>query len=213
MADKNFIVPIALEVKGQAEIILKNVGLSLIKPKFYKVNESVVSEENTDFDNDGTIGNMLGMPVFDSITFKNPNNQIQNFVNGGEGQGANSSDLVLITALITASKNKNIVVTKIQGRNGTVKEYVSDDDYTISIKGVLVGKYANVRPVDEIKKLENLCDSPLEVDIVSNFLADLNVLTVVITSHSKTQREGMRNVIDFEIQCLSETPFEIKSNA
>jgi hypothetical protein len=213
MADKNFIVPIALAVKGQSEMILRNAGLSLLKPKFYRVNASVVDEEDTTFDNDGTIGNMLGMPVFDSITFKNPNNQTQTFVNGGEGQGANSSDLVLITALITASKNKNIVVTKIQGRNGTVKEYVSDDDYTISIKGVLVGKYANKRPVDEIKKLEDLCDIPLEIDIVSNFLADLNVLTVVITSHSKTQREGMRNVIDFEIQCLSETPFEIKSNA
>lgn len=209
----NFIIPVSEQVKGEAKLILKSVGLALIKPKFYKVDLETINEEAGN-DLDGYTGNMSGMPVFDSITFKNPaGNETQTFVEGQPNGLVNDSDLTLVTALISINKSKNIVVTKIQGRNGTVKEYVSDDDYQINIRGVIVGKYSNKRPIDEMKKLEDYCNFNREIDIVCNFLNDLNVQTVVIISHTKSQREGTRNVIDFEIQCLQETPFEIKSNA
>lgn len=211
--NENFIIPVSEQVKGEAKLILKGVGLALIKPKFYNVDLDTINEEAGD-DLDGYIGNLKGMPVFDSITFKNPSGaEIQTFVEGQQTGLVTDSDLTLITALISINKTKNIVLTKIQGRNGTVKEYVSDDDYQISIKGVIVGKYSNKRPVDEIKKLEDYCNFNGEIDIVCSFLNDLGVNTVVITGHSKAQREGTRNVVDFEIQCLQETPFEIKSNA
>lgn len=210
----NFIIPVANEIKGQSELILKNVGLSFIKPKFYNIDTDGIANENADSESDGNIGNLLGMPVFDSIIFKNPTgNATQTFADNQNSNLVNDNDLILTTALITANKNKNIVVTKVQGRNGSIKEYVSDDDYQINIRGVIVGKYANKRPIDELKKLEDFCNSPLEIDVVCPFINDLGVLTVVITGHSKTQREGTRNVFDFEINCLQETPFEIKSNA
>lgn len=211
--NENFIIPVSEQVKGEAKLILKGVGLALIKPKFYNVDTDTINEEIGD-DLDGYIGNMKGMPVFDSITFKNPaGNNTQLFAQDNPSGLVDATDLTLITALISINKTKNIVLTKIQGRNGTVKEYVSDDDYQISIKGVIVGKYSNKRPIEEIKKLENYCNFNGEIDIVCSFLNDLGVNTVVITGHSKAQREGTRNVIDFEIQCLQETPFEIKSNA
>jgi len=213
--DKNFIIPVTQEVIGEAKMILKGAGLALIKPKFYKVDVDTKDEEKLDArDFDGYIGNMSGMPVFDSITFKNPAGNNTQLFDKDNPQGlVNATNLTLITALISVNKNKNIVLTKIQGRNGTVKEYVSDDDYQISIKGTIVGKYSNKRPIDEVKKLENYCNFNGEIEIVCNFLNDLGVNTVVITSHSKSQREGTRNVVDFEIQCLQETPYEIKSNA
>jgi hypothetical protein len=205
MIDRNnFIVPISQEVKGQAEFILASTSLQFIKPKFYQIDEATVAEENSpEVQSNFVKGNLNGLPVFDSIVLKKT---------GGTAT-IGADDLIMVTALISANKPRNIVLTKIQGRNGTVKEYVSDDDYQINIKGVIVGKYANKRPIEELKKLEDFCNEQAELNVISNFINDLGVNTIVITGHTINQRESMRNVIDFEISCLSEEPFEIKSNA
>ena len=209
----DFILPNNPQIKGEATQILKGVGLALIKPKFYKVDTDAVALEDDSLDSSGT-GNLLGMPIFDAITFQKLTVATVNQSDVNEiSQNQIGVDLVLTTALITANKPKNIVLTKVQGRNGTVKEYVSDDDYQISIRGALVGKYSNKRPEQEFNLLKQYCDINLEINVISNFLNDLGIYTIVITNFTYTQREGTRNVVDFEIQCLQETPFEIKTNA
>lgn len=218
MARQQFTFVDGLNPKGQAELILKSAGLGLLKPKFYRLDAAKIAEEQEPEDTMGITGNLSGTPVFDAVIFKNPGGNFTlgqfNDTNSQSGSGQiTDEDLVLPIALITATQEKNIVRTKIQGRNGTVKEYISDDDWNINIKGVLVGDNSNKRPVDELKKLDKFRSSPLALDVISNFLDDLKVYTVVITSATYEQREGMRNVYDFNINCYSDEPFELKSNA
>lgn len=218
MARQEFTFTKGLNPKGQAELILKGAGLGLFKPKFYRLDVDKISEEQQPEDTMGVTGNLSGTPVFDAVVFKNPGgNFTLGQFNTSDSQTTSGQitedDLVLPIALITATQEKNIVRTKIQGRNGTVKEYISDDDWQINIKGVLVGDNSNKRPVDELKKLDKFRSSPMALDIISNFLDDLKVYTVVITSVSYEQREGMRNVYDFNINCYSDEPFELKLNA
>ena len=64
-----------------------------------------------------------------------------------------------------------------------------------------------------MKKLDTFCKSPFSLDVVSNVLDYFKIYTVVISGYDYEQREGMRNVFDFSINCYSDEPFEIKSNA
>jgi hypothetical protein len=204
-------------IANQSKLILKGLGLGLLKPKFYNIDQTKVSKEQEYEDTLGVTGNLSGMQVFDAVIFKKPagaGNQIQTFVPDSRNTGLiTANDLVLEVALITATQEKNIVKTAVQGRNGTIKEYVSDGDWQISIRGVIVGELSNKRPSEELKKLDLFRGYNAEIDVISNFLDDLKVYTVVITNVTYEQREGMRNVYDYTLTCLSETPFEIKSNA
>jgi len=204
-------------IENQSKLILKGLGLGLLKPKFYNIDQTKVSKEQEFEDTLGVTGNLSGMQVFDAVIFKKPagaGNQTQTFVPDSRNTGQiTANDLVLEVALITATQEKNIVKTSVQGRNGTIKEYVSDGDWQISIRGVIVGELSNKRPSEELKKLDLFRGYNAEIDVISNFLDDLKVYTVVITNVTYEQREGMRNVYDYTLTCLSETPFEIKSNA
>jgi len=204
-------------IENQSKLILKGLGLGLLKPKFYNIDQTKVSKEQEFEDTLGVTGNLSGMQVFDAVIFKKPagaGNKTATFVSDNRNTGQiTANDLVLEVALITATQEKNIVKTSVQGRNGTIKEYVSDGDWQISIRGVIVGELSNKRPSEELKKLDLFRGYNAEIDVISNFLDDLKVYTVVITNVTYEQREGMRNVYDYTLTCLSETPFEIKSNA
>lgn len=201
-----------LSVQNQAKLIIKGVGGALLKTQFYNIDRKRVAREQEDEEMYGAKGNLLGAPVFDAVVFKKPNGDatLSSQNNGGQ---ITSEDLVLPIALITITQEKNIVKTAIQGRNGTIKEYVSDGDFNVNIKGVIVGMDSNKPPVAELKKLDTFCTSPLTLDVVSNVLDYFKIYTVVITGYTYEQREGMRNVYDFDLNCLSDIPFEIKSNA
>ena len=74
----------------------------------------------------------LGTPVFSNIVFE-PGSFIP--LDGGDPISYQGIDLD--TVLITVSQGKNIITTNIQGKSGTVKEYVSDSDFIINVQGVL----------------------------------------------------------------------------
>jgi len=204
-------------IENQSKLILKGLGLGLLKPKFYNIDQTKVAKEQEYEDTLGIMGNMSGMQVFDAVILKKPaqfDNKVQGFTPDSKTTGQiTSNDLVLEIALITATQEKNIVKTAVQGRNGTIKEYVSDGDWQISIRGVIVSESSNKRPSEELKKLDLFRSYNVDIDIISNFLDDLKVYTVIITNVTYEQREGMRNVYDYTLTCLSEIPFEIKSNA
>lgn len=204
--------------EGQAKLIAKGQGLGLVKPAFFAINYTKAADASViEPDSYLAKGTLSGVPVFDAVIFKKPigsSQQTQTFTGGSSTAPIDAiNDLILPIALITINQEKNIVRTNVQGRNGSVKEYVSDGDYQISIKGVIVGEDSNKPPIDDLKKLDTFCKSPFSLDVVSNVLDYFKIYTVVISGYSYEQREGMRNVFDFNLNCYSDTPFEIKSNA
>lgn len=204
--------------EGQAKLIAKGQGLGLVKPAFFAINYTKAADASViEPDSYLAKGTLSGVPVFDAVIFKKPigsGQQTQTFTGGSSTAPIDTiNDLILPIALITINQEKNIVRTNVQGRNGSVKEYVSDGDYQISIKGVIVGEDSNKPPIDDLKKLDTFCKSPFSLDVVSNVLDYFKIYTVVISGYSYEQREGMRNVFDFNLNCYSDTPFEIKSNA
>lgn len=154
-----------VNIKNQAKLIIKGVGGALLKTQFYNIDRKRVAREQEDEEMYGAKGNLLGAPVFDAVVFKKPNGDatLSSQNNGGQ---ITDEDLTLPIALITITQEKNIVKTAIQGRNGTIKEYVSDGDFSVNIKDVIVGVDSNKPPVAELKKLDTFCTSPLTLDVV-----------------------------------------------
>lgn len=113
-----------------------------------------------------------------------------------------------VACLITIQMAKNIVATTIQGRDGTVKEYISDGDYHINIKGVFT-EANGVYPEDDIEVLKNICKAKSNLSVVSKWLQQFDITNIVIDNYSFPQREGFYNTQLFEINALSDQPVEL----
>ncbi len=190
----------------QALRAYKRIFISMPKPgkreeKEYLIEDSEVSDLPV---KDSKIFNQ---PVYSDITFHSNSyvDQNNNTVTFQELQ----IDLVVLSVMNT----KNIIETTLQGRNGTVKEYISDGDYQIKIDGMLYGKGMNNYPQDEVQKLINICLAPQSINVTSSFLKLFNVEDIVIKSYNIDQQVGMRNCQPFTLNCVSDFPLILLKNA
>lgn len=203
-------------IKGQAELILKAAGGSIAKSAIHKsfINYSEVSKEQ--FIEDLTVSSKFGMPTFDVFSFNaNSGNKLSYTASKDFGGGVVSiiTPFTFDTALIEINQTKNIVRTSIAGTNGSVKEYMSEGDFIINLKGVIVGDVANQRPdINKLNSLVAYLKAPLSIPISCRFLEELQITSVVIESYKLGQREGARNIIDIEINMLSDSVIELSSN-
>lgn len=213
MASKQYILPKLPNPKGQAELILKGAGLAFIKPKFYRVNETEIANEQ--FDSDLTKSSKFGIPTFDMFSFNCSVGNKITYTASKEFGGGNvilDAPFVFETALITVNQTKNIVKTAISGQNGTVKEFMSEGDFVINLKGVIVGDTANQRPdINQLNSLVAYLKAPVSLPVSCNFLNEWLISSVAVESYTVGQREGARNIIDVEINMLSDSTIELSS--
>lgn len=138
-----------------------------------------------------------------------------------EGKTIKYEGIRIDTIMFDVSQERNIVRTQISGRNGTVKQFISDGDFVINCTGIITGRSVeqskgfqvqNVvgAPEEEIRKLKAICSIPKEIEVVSEFLDFFDITTVVINSPSYSQKEGSRGEILFQMQMYSDQPIELK---
>lgn len=121
-----------------------------------------------------------------------------------DGLEVSYPEVVLTSVIVTAQQAKNIVKTDIQGRNGTIKEYISDSDFIVNIDGAVVSDSARF-PFDELSSLKQVLESPEAVTITCPFLQALNLPdTFVVENYTIKERVGYRNTIDISISLLSD---------
>ena len=121
--------------------------------------------------------------------------------------------------LLDVSGTNNVVSQPIQGRNGTIKQYISQGDFSITIRGTISGRYdqskkkwesprtlgINYHPKEELKLLYDICKAGYSIPIISNYLNDIaGIDNIVITDYNTPQREGGRYSQVFEINALSD---------
>jgi hypothetical protein len=116
--------------------------------------------------------------------------------------------LVFDTVLMMVDQPKNIVKTKVQGKNGSVKEYISDDDYMINIRLLIVGK-PGVMPLDEVSALKKALSAPVPLAINSRWLQNLGIDSIVVEHVSYPQVEGEYSMQAVEIRASSDEPIEL----
>jgi len=101
------------------------------------------------------------------------------------------------------------VKTEIQGRNGTVKEYIGEGDAQLSFRGIITGLNGQY-PAGEVAQLRTLSLAPVPVPVISEFLNNLDIYTVVFEDRSFEQEEGGCSYQTFSLNAISDTPQELK---
>lgn len=108
------------------------------------------------------------------------------------------------TVLFEVNLPKNIIKTAIQGRSGTIKEYVSDDDYQISCTGKLSNR-DNLQPTELIRDFRAIMEVPQQLPVISGFLNEIfEIFNIVITDFTVSQSAGKRNEVDFSFKAISD---------
>jgi len=208
-------------IKGQAELILKTSGGAAAKTAIHAafVNYKEIAKEQGAFDITTLIETKkgkFGQPIFDEFSFLasqiNPLTY-ETSVDFGINAIRIIDNFTFETALIEVNQTKNIVKTSISGMNGTVKEYMSNGDFIVNLKGVIVGDIANQRPDrNDLNALVAFLNAPLTLPISCSFCEEFKINSVVVESYKFGQREGARNIIDIEINMISDSAIELSTS-
>lgn len=145
----------------------------------------------------------IGVPTLTSLAFQYNNVRVE-----------------LAECIITVNQEKNIVSTPMQGRDGTVKEYISDGDFTISVdaavssyvidqKGQSDYNDSHAYPLSQLEDIISILKVKDTLETHSDFLTLFGITNIVVKSYGMVQ-ETHSNRQGFNIQMLSDLPYEIK---
>jgi len=193
------------------QMIIGAFGLQLIKPKFYKqgtgLNPLNVDNELKPTTDMGT----LGLPVFGGIVLKAGSyfdkNNTEIFY-GKDGK----QDLLLECCLIEVGMQRRIITTEIQGKSNSVKQFISNGDYAVTIKGVIASSIPNVYPDADMRALQTFCNAEDAIEVQCPYLQDFfQIGNLIVQYASFPQLEGNITVQPFELKCLSDEPVILKT--
>lgn len=111
---------------------------------------------------------------------------------------------------ISASRSKNIVKTAIEGRDHTVKEHISNGDFSISINGLIANdEFTKDYPKGKLFLLKQFLNAPYSLRITHAILNRLGVYEIVIDNYSIPSIDGVKNIQKFSLQATSDEPIEL----
>lgn len=156
----------------------------------------------------------LGTEVWSPLEFmKTSGTRYDNSQNIADRADTKGEVLLRIdTCLIRVDQYKLIVKTPIPGKQGDVKEYISDGDFLIDIQGKIVSQYPLLYPKEEVELFIELMKLPKAIPVASEFLNFFQIHSIVVERYTMHQNEGSRNEVTFYIQALSDLAEEIKIN-
>lgn len=124
--------------------------------------------------------------------------------------------LLINDVTVNVSLQKEVVKTALVGRAGTIKEYITDGDYQLSMSVGIVATDENGEIIDQyperaIAQLREILEKPEALEVSSAFLDLFGITRMVVTGFSaKQMTHSNRQVI--EITALSDTEYVIESN-
>lgn len=186
--------------RGTAVNLAFRYGMQTAKP--FKVSETIGNEGNPEFQ---SLKDLEGQRWLTSL-----------YLYYADEENKVKYQFEFIECVITVTQEKNIVSTALQGRNGTIKEYISDGDYSITvdagINNYVEGDDTGASleyPIDKVIELQKILKLPEALAVQSDFLAVFEIDSVVVKSFYLTQ-ETHSNRQSIQMILLSDKPYEIK---
>lgn len=114
---------------------------------------------------------------------------------------------------IIVSSRKNIVETALAGssRRGTVKELISVEDWSVTIRGVVINyDSVLVYPEDEVKALRDLYERNEALDVESALTNLLGIYRLVIKEFLLPEMIGIQHAQAYQFICTSDEDFTLE---
>ena len=125
------------------------------------------------------------------------------------GQEITFPAIDLSTALISVGQAKRIVTTVVDGQDGSVKEYIGLDDFSVQVSGMITGS-PGVEPIQQRIDLNKMLIAPVPIEVVCPYLQNLGIHLLIVESYDLPQDPGGVSYQKFSINFRSETPKELR---
>lgn len=167
----------------------------------YFPDAEIASPDGYDFGNmsdeelaDMVRTNALGIPMQMPVDMR---------IEGGEWWTLPVEPMVSVTG-------KNVITKKQVSKGlvrGTIKERWSQDDYGISIEGILINFDGNVYPTEDVKKLREFCENA-SVEVASPLFDIFSIDRMVIESYAFPFTSGPANQA-YSISAVSDDIYKL----
>jgi len=182
----------------------------VIIPEFALANQAVPHYFIVPEDNDTALfTSYLGTKYYTHVELSIPVNNNPNSLD--PDPNTTTPSIIFRSALVTINQVKNIVKTDIQGRNGSIKEYISMGDYTIRIEGMLVSQNIDAPisfPQEEVEAFKEIMEFTSDtndnnLDIICP-LVNKFATRVVVDEYELREIQGSINALEFSITLSSD---------
>jgi len=125
---------------------------------------------------------------------------------------AGGNEIILSHVILTVELKNTIISTPVQGLSGTVKEYISAQDYLLTMSGSIIGEDPDIFPASDFQKLLRIIEQQDVIDVVSEYLALFGIHYLVMDHYRCVQTPGFQHLQSFEIVFLSDKDVELVIN-
>ena len=108
---------------------------------------------------------------------------------------------------VQVSSKNNIVLTTVQGRDYTRKEFISGGDLEINISGKITSKYPDVYPEAEVSKFLKLMQYKGVIECDNTILRQFRIEKLMVLNYSFPASD-CRNIQPYTLSCVAVEPSE-----
>lgn len=112
-----------------------------------------------------------------------------------------------LTPEISQSTSKNILLSKVQGRDFTRKELISGGDITFSVKGEINSNKEGVYPENDVKKFIQIMQYGGVIKVNHLLFRQFNVSNIIIQDF-KLEAQTCKNIQPYSFSCVAVEPDE-----
>ncbi len=158
---------------------------------------------------------MLSIPVKDPIQYsvaihkkKTQSGNALGIMDGCPESNFTSHTLVWYdpTALIAINSDRNLIITKVQGRDYSRKELVSNGDINFTVTGHILSNAPEVYPTHEVQKFIQIMKYKGIVKVNNLILDQFHIDGVVIKDFALSPKEGYKSQQDYTFNAVGIMP-------
>ena len=149
--------------------------------------------------------NVFGFPVYSNLIIKGA----AHYDNAGNVI-AKFNDIRIDCVIMELEGENQLITTDIQGRTGTIIEYVGAKSYNVHCYGRFLADTAGVYPEADVAEFVRAMNANVPLQVSSWFLGMAGVYAIQIKKHSIHQEEGSQEYQKFEFDAMADAPVLLK---
>lgn len=110
------------------------------------------------------------------------------------------------TALITINSDKNLIATRVTGRDYSRKELVSNGDIKFTVSGQITSGKPDIYPTEEMQKFYKIMQYKGIIKVNNMVLDMLGITHIVIENFSVSPRQGYKSLQQYTFSAIGLQP-------